>query len=81
MTSAKACPRGSPPPLVSMTDSKRDSLVGLQRLVYNAKTFTQDKEIEEDINQNNGKSIRKVHNVQKQTLLFVNKIIVFKAAL
>lgn len=62
MASTKTC--GSPPPLVSMTaDSKRDSLVGLQRLVYHTKTFTQEKEIEEDINQDNGKPIRKVHRV------------------
>lgn len=62
----KPCPRGSPPPLVSMAESKRDSLVGLQRLVYSPKTFTQDKKRrEQDVKQDNGKSISKVHNLQK----------------
>lgn len=42
---SKGSPRRSPPPLVSLADNtRRDSLVGLQRLVYNAQVLSQDKE-------------------------------------
>ena len=33
-------PRRSPPPLVSMDGTRRDSLVGLQRLVYSSQIFS-----------------------------------------
>lgn len=54
---SKTCPRGSPPPLVSMADTRRDSLVGLQRLVYNTKPLTQDKGDDEEIKQEHGTSL------------------------
>lgn len=41
-------PRRSPPPLVSMDGSRRDSLVGLQRLVYSSQIFTHSRTSHED---------------------------------
>lgn len=41
-------PRRSPPPLVSMDGTRRDSLVGLQRLVYSSQIFTHSRTSHED---------------------------------
>lgn len=41
-------PRRSPPPLVSMDGTRRDSLVGLQRLVYSSQIFTHSRTSQED---------------------------------
>lgn len=41
-------PRRSPPPLVSLDGSRRGSLVGLQRLVYNSQIFAHSRASHED---------------------------------